>query len=718
MTLHSALNDFKRVRGSDRRFAGERRSTEGLFSGLDDRLVFVSPEGAISDYSYPLSGLVGIDRSRFGIDVGESVHWFDGGTQRYVDGTAVVETTHHVGEYAISQYDLTLGRLHLTHFVLETEFEEADRKRDAPSEGTAKTEVDTDVDAADITLQACLGFAPDGQAGRVGQLWHDDAVEVHHDSERDVLTASTGLEVTGQVPETFDELLESEPTRLPRASDDGRYEDGRLSPIAMAEIEFEGSTPRATVATLLTDADERTRCEALECVRAGAADYTTRESLFEAGRTQVRRLGLGRDSLTNADVAGTFEDLRALQLLRAPSGSRIAGPEFDPYYQYSGGYGYTWFRDDAEISRFLLAADRRAGLGLEDWHEESTQFYIETQRSDGTWPHRVWPHSGRLAPGWANGRLEDDSEPAAEYQADQTASVATYLATYLRVVDPSDERVRDSLLAAMDGLDASLEDDGLPTRVQNAWENMTGRFTHTAATFLEAYAAIARAPLEESVRETAAERSRGVYGALEDLWVPERGIYALRLDGETVDDRLDGSTFALASAHNEYDRLERDGDVDGGSGRAGVDNERLDRLFSHFETTIEGLWRNPDGPVEGIARFEDDPWRIRDQDEPKIWTVTTAWGAHAGVELEELLAANGHDAAGEFGERAEELLAAVEPGGSLRFDGGYLPEQVFDDGTPDCATPLGWPHALGLATRTALEDLEGSTVGTKASLRE
>jgi GH15 family glucan-1,4-alpha-glucosidase len=36
----------------------------------------------------------------------------------------------------------------------------------------------------------------------------------------------------------------------------------------------------------------------------------------------------------------------------------------------------------------------------------------------------------------------------------------------------------------------------------------------------------------------------------------------------------------------------------------------------------------------------------------------------------------------------------------------YLPEQFFDDGTPDSATPLGWPHAIRLAT-VALLDAEG-----------
>ncbi|QLK26445.1 glucan 1,4-alpha-glucosidase [Natrinema zhouii] len=669
MELHGALNDFKRTKGDPRRFPGERRSTAGLFSGLDERLVHVAPDGSIRDYSYPLSGLAGIERSRFGLEADGDVRWFDDGEQRYVDDTAVVETTHAVGDAACVQYDVTIGRLHLTHFVLEE---------------------DSDI-ATDVTLRACVGFAPEGRAGRVGQLRHGDVVEVHHDTEHDFLAASTTLSVTGQVPERFAELLAAEPTDFPRSPTDDRYEEARLSPIATTEIDLTGSSPSATVATLLSDGD---RTDALEQVRTDVAEYADREAILEAGREQAR------DRLPDPDggVEGGFADLRALALLRAPTGARMAGPEFDPFYRYSGGYGYTWFRDDAEIARSLLDADRRLALGLEAWHAKSARFYVDAQLSDGTWPHRVWPHNGAIAPGWAHGRVEEGQSESEEYQADQTASVAAFLAAYLRHVDPADERVREALAAALDGLDDSLAVDGLPERVQNAWENMTGRFTHTAATFLEAYAAIARAPVDEALAARARERARTVYDALDELWVPERGVYAMRTDDGAVDDRLDGSTLALAAAHREYDALE------------GVDDDRLDRLVSHVETTLDGLYRDPEGPVDGLARFEGDPWRVREQDGEKIWTVTTAWGAHAAVELRDLLAASDREETAGFDERARDLFELVGPDGALRRPGGYLPEQVFDDGTPDSATPLGWPHAVRLATASALEEPASSAL--------
>ncbi|MEY7848478.1 glucan 1,4-alpha-glucosidase [Natrarchaeobius sp. A-rgal3] len=665
MELHSALNDVKRSRGDSRRFPGERRSTAGLFSGLDDRLVHVAPDGSLRDYSYPLTGLAGIERSRFGLEVDGTIHWFDGGRQRYVDDTAVVETVHEVDDYTLTQYDLTVDRTHLT-----------------------RIECSNAIDGADVALRACLGFAPEGRAGRVGQLRHGDAVEIHHDRERDFVAASTGATVTGRVPEQFEELLAAEPSNFPRSTDDGRYEEGRLSPIAILDVSLEGTTPAATIATVLSEPDDG-RAVGLERARAAASDHGSTDALLEAGREQYdRRLP---DDTSADGLEGIATDLRVLAFLRAGSGARIAGPEFDPFFRYTGGYGYTWFRDDAEISSFLLEADHRADIGLSEWHRESAQFYVETQLADGTWPHRVWPHNGRLAPGWAHGRVEDGDAGSIDYQADQTASVATFLATYLRLVDPDDDAVRDALITTLDGLDAVLEDDGLPGRVQNAWENMTGRFTHTAATYLEAYAAIARAPLPDDHRDHAREQAQTVYEGIDALWLDERGRYALRLEGGELDGRLDGSTFALASAHREYDAL------------ADVDDGRIGRLCQHVETTLEGLYRDPDGPIEGIARFEGDPWRVNDQTEPKIWTVTTAWGAQAAAELGQLLEGRDTEVAASFEDRGRELLALVDPDGPLRRAGGYLPEQLFDDGTPDSATPLGWPHALRIATATALE---------------
>ncbi|SDQ77237.1 glycoside hydrolase family 15 protein [Halopelagius longus] len=683
MQLRDALNDYKRHRDHETRFPGECRTTTGRFSGLDGRLVHVDEDGRLRDFSYPLVGLTGVVRSRVGVRpagaADSETTWFDaeGGDQRYHGDTALVVTTHETPHGVVSQYDLTLGDVHVTHV-------------DA-------SEADGELDVA-----ACVGFGPDGRDTQIGQLRHGDAVEVYHAEEHDYLASATGFEtLRGEAFGGFDGLAGDAPDPYPRPVSEDRYEDGQLSGDVVGVLPAPDGS--ATFATLLTDRSERPRADALDAVRTAAAEYADVSALERAAEAQV------------GDVSGPYADavaadLRVLSLLSGPRGLRAAGPDFDPYYVYSGGYGYTWFRDDSEISLFLLESDRRFGLGLSEWHEKSARSYRETQLDDGSWPHRVWPFDGSLAPGWANGRLEAGDD--VEYQADQTGSVVSFLASYLAETDGEEaEAVRETLERAFDGMDDTLADDGRPATCQNAWEDASGRFAHTAATFLEAYSALAAADIE-GLSERALARAEDVYRAIDDLWVPERGIYALREYGPDadrageLDERCDSAALALSSAHRTYAEVGE------------VDERRLDRLVSHVETVTEELYRDPaESDVAGLIRYEGDGWRTRTQDDEKIWTVSTAWGAHAAASLSAHLSDRGDDRAESLAATASELLGHVLPGGSLCLANGYLPEQVFDEGTPDSATPLGWPHALRLATVALMDEYEMIDAGSAATER-
>ncbi|KOX96565.1 hypothetical protein [Halorubrum tropicale] len=691
MQLRDALDDYKRHAGDGTRFPGERRTVSGRFSGGNGRLVHVGDDGELRDFGYPLTGRTGLVRSRIGLAVGDEVAWLDEAetSQRYVGDTALVETVHETPRATVTRHDLTLGDAHLTRASVEF--------------------ADGDVDPADASLVVYARFAPDGRDDRVGQLRYDDAVEVYHADERDFLASATGFaDLRGQLPATFPELLDDDPTELPRDRDGDRYEEERLSGEVIADVPFDDGV--ATVATLLTDRAETDREAARERLADLFADLDDVDALAEAAADalpSVPESAPARESVV--------ADLRVLSLLSAPSGLRIAGPDFDPYYEHSGGYGYTWFRDDAEISGFLLGAADAVDLDLDDWHARSARMYVDTQRPDGSWPHRVWPRNGALAPGWANARIEDG--PDVDYQADQTGSVVAYLAR-ARATGVDVAGLDATLVAALAGLDRTLEPDGRPVVCQNAWEDSAGRFAHTAATFLEAYSELARhgeglsvdalddpdavpgaASLPDDLAAHARDRAREVYDALDDLWVPERGCYAVRetLDGG-IDDRLDSATLALAAAHRSFDAL---GAADGEGGA--VDDERLDRLVSHVETVVDGLSHETDD-IAGLIRYEGDGWRRADQLSEKVWTVSTAWGANACAELAALLAAHDDPRAVEMTARARDLLAHVSPGGSLCEPTTYLPEQFFDDGTPDSATPLGWPHAIRLATVALLDD--------------
>lgn len=652
MTLRSQLHDLDEQGNHLRRFPGERRTTAGLFSGLGDRLVHVAPDGTLRDFTDSLSPLSGIERATFGVGRGGEIAWFDTFepvSQAYVGDTALVETRLASDGIEIEQYDLTVGRAHLTH-------------------------VRTAGDEEGLDLHTLAAFAPEGRADRLGKLVHERGAEVYHRREHDYLAAAEGS-YRGQPPASLESVRAGE--ALSDLDEADRYENDRLGATVLAVAPVEGGV---TVASLLTDHERTDRRAALDSLSDLLDAHDSPERLRETAEEQTADSRPGIEE----QPASVTDDLRVLGLLSAPTGARIAGPEFDPFFTHSGGYGYTWFRDDGEVSSFLLEADRELGIDLSERHAASARFFCGTQRSDGTWPHRVWSFDGSLAPGWANGRLEAGDGTA--YQADQTGSVVAFLANYLRdhaVSNDLESEIRDTLAAALEGLDDSLADDGLPEPCQNAWEDMDGRFTNTAATFLEAYATLANAPLDEAVTDRAAEQADRVYGAIDGLWADDREAYGLRLREGDLDDRLDSSAFALVAAHEAYGAI------------GTVDDARLDRLATHVETLCSGLYHESEA-ISGLVRYEGDTWRQGAQGREKVWTVSTAWGAHANAVLADLLDEYGRDV-DSTKERARELFALIEPEGAL-CRGPYLPEQLFDDGTPDSATPLGWPHAIRLAT--------------------
>ena len=710
MRLRTALTEHERRRGE--RYPAERPTTAGAFTGDDGRLVHVGPDGTVHDCSYSLSGVGGADRLRMGITAGRGVRWFDdlATTRQHYDGdTPLVETEYDAGRYTIHQYDLVVSDTHLTHVEL----------RGAPPAGAE--------------LVAACAFSPDMVEGRVGNLVHQGAgpndgsvVEVYHRSEHDFLTASTGLSAAhGQRLRTITELLGEDENGFPHRGEIDQREDSRLTPdvVVRAPFERDGRSERVTLASRAVVDRRETRetgDDAMDALTDGPdrqrrIDELSRIATAYPDANDLREAADGRGPTVPEDVPrrGVIaSDLRALDLLTAESGARIAAPEFDPFYSTSGGYGYTWFRDEAETASALLSASEEIDLDADEELLATASFLCRTQDADGSWPHRVWADSGKVAPGWANARIEGaNGTPGPNEQLDQPASVVAFLARLRRTIDlPAEwrERIDGTIADGVAFLRETTEADGLPRRCQNCWENALGRFTHTGAAYLRAFAAVARAPVDDETRVAAAAAADDALAGLDDRWNPDTGRFPQRESAEGRDDRADASTFALASAAVEYaalrgERADVDGAVTDGAGATVTATDFdafLDNVRTHVRNSIEAL-RRETADVEGLVRFTGDDWRTAEQGAAKVWSITTLWGATAAAELGGLVRRRGGDAGELFGS-ARDLYALCEPDGHFVNDAGLFAEQAFDDGDLDSATPIGWSHALRIEATVTL----------------
>ncbi len=682
MRLTTALNEYKKARGE--RFPEESKTVGGSFSGHGDRLVHIGEHGSLRDYSDSLSGLYGIDRSQLGIQIGDETRWFsdlDTIRQHYYRDTRLVETEYDAGSFTVHQYDLTLGRAHATHVEV----------RGTVPQGAK--------------LVAFATMAPEGKDTGVGALIHEDGgpdnsrvLEVYHRQEHDYITASTGLdEVHGQRPERLGEMLDDEPIYFPRRRGTERRDQTRLTGdfVVTAPLEAVGRSNSTTLITQLSDHSEVDRQQAMADVSICAESHSTASDLRESARERTRIEV--PDSLPRADSLRT--DLRVMDLLSSPSGGHIAAPEFDPFYENSGGYGYVWFRDDASVSRHLLEASDRLDIETDDILEESAQFLCERQLADGTWPHRVWATDGSLAPGWANANVEHNDE-SPEYQGDQTATVTAFLANLLRtrhgrLSDSLTVKIRDTIVEAVDALARDVADNGLPSECQNVWEDSVGQFAHTAAAYIEAFAAVARAPMTNQIKERCRHGADRVMDGLEELWDEEMGVYVMRLTDGDVDHRIDAAALKLTDAFRAYDAVE---DTE-------VTDEQVKRLADHVSTTLDTLFRNPPhSQLAGLIRYEGDRWRMQEQDGEKIWSVTTGIGAVSAAQVGVMLNERGENGDA-YLDRGSDLYELIADDGPMATDAGYLAEQAFDTGELDSATPLGWSHAIRLHATALLDDL-------------
>jgi GH15 family glucan-1,4-alpha-glucosidase len=229
-------------------------------------------------------------------------------------------------------------------------------------------------------------------------------------------------------------------------------------------------------------------------------------------------------------------------------GTFIAAAEFDPSFQWSGGYGYCWPRD-AVICALALQAlgDTVKGERFFAWAER-------TQLDSGHWYQRSWT-DGSPGPSWC---VLDH-----EIQLDQTCAMVHAAGLFARRLAGTRsggtaagglgetartfvERFRPMVARATQALLDHLDGSYLHKPAMDLWENSRGSFAYTQAGL---WAALREA---QEVFNIAPERTgpdvrRCIRDRLlEVFWKPERGQWLRRISPEGEEDAtLDSSCIGL-----------------------------------------------------------------------------------------------------------------------------------------------------------------------------
>ena len=334
-----------------------------------------------------------------------------------------------------------------------------------------------------------------------------------------------------------------------------------------------------------------------------------------------------------ADAALYRRSLLVFETLAdAETGAVIAAPEIDPEFVVSGGYGFVWPRDLAFLVLAFLASGRA------DLAERALRWLPKAQEKSGVWLQRHWT-DGTLAPTWC------------EHQIDETGSVLfAYEAAWRELGDEAlDEALWPSARRAGEYLLTTLEDQGIPCRTADLWEERDGCHAYTAAAVaggLDAAASFARRhePDADAGFAVAAERLRGALDRC--FWSDEHGRYLRTLADPIVDVSLLGLAWPFRAV-----------DPTGARMRATAD-------------AVEQALARPGG---GLVRYEDDTYAGGNP-----WVLAALW---LGLYRRQICDADGHLRALAYARRVATPL-------------GLLPEQVTDEGAPAWVVPLAWSHAM------------------------
>ncbi len=369
--------------------------------------------------------------------------------------------------------------------------------------------------------------------------------------------------------------------------------------------------------------------------------------------------------------------LLVLSLLRDRQfGSFIAAPEFDHFFEKSGGYGYCWNRDATQMALALDAAGYiEAGEAYAAWCKEM-------QLEDGSWFQRYWV-DGALASSWGNFDFST--------QLDQVGCTLHFYLEHARYVEDrqryfqfiwkSVERAAEYIMRRT----AS----GLHDTCADLWESHFGSFTYTNAALhrgLLSAAEIASAVEERELAEKWRGRAMLIkQEVLNKFWLKE-GYFARGMVNGKLDKTYDASILGVLEPFELLD----------------LRNTKERSMLEHSILLMGkrlGIYVNQG---IGIKRFEGDEYIGGNP-----WTITTLWYAIVLLKLACFYWNSDQSKAKYYWEKA---AACVEWCLRATTSTGLLPEQVDRfTGKPAWAIPIGWAHALIVKCLILMEKLSRSS---------
>jgi glucoamylase len=348
------------------------------------------------------------------------------------------------------------------------------------------------------------------------------------------------------------------------------------------------------------------------------------------------------------------------------TGGVLAGPECDPDFLRSGGYGFVWPRDLA----FILLAQLTAGR--HDLAVPALRWLVRHQADDGLWQHRQWT-DGTLAPSWG-------------VQLDETGAVlVAYDVAWHVLGDPTlDAELWHSARRAAEALAGMLDPvTGLPAPSMDLWEERVGLHTYSSAAVCAGLRAAARMadrhePSCAATWRIAADR---IQAGIEDhLWSDEHGRFLRSLSVA----RDDAEGAAVPACH----------DLLAGQPAAPDRPRSVDPVDATIDVSLLGLCY---------------PFGILPADDPRVVGTADAIERELSTSDGGLLRYTGDDYIGGNPWVLARLwlgLARRAPGSDQPAGGiGYalraatstdlLPEQVDPaTGEPLWVVPLTWSHAM------------------------